>query len=312
MLRDLAEPFSNISKQFQHFVSLLKSVMRLTFLFFAVCFAAITIANQSLLTSIIKPLINILNRDFEKFLFKYSKIYEPLEILKRRDAYLKCLTKIKSHNSDFDNGLVSYTLNENKFCDLFDSERQRLSTGNRNPTYEFADFTVKGKSVRVVNDTMYPAGPPSFDWSTSSSCITPVKDQGYYCNNCWAFSGIASLEGHWCIKTGQAVSLSEQQAVDCNRNPQTGNWGCDGGSIASCYMYIYGNDGIQNDTTYPYQEGTSHNGAYSCRYSQVNRVASTCGYWRIRPYNEDLLKNVIAGRGPVAAAMYGSLDTFCK
>lgn len=286
--------------------------MKLTFFFIAVCFAAV--ANQSLITSIIKPLVsplvNILDGNFVKFLLKYSKIYDVDEILQREAEYLRSLTTIRNHNSDYDEGLLSYTLRENKFCDLSDSERQRISTGNRNPPYEFADFTITRKSIGIVNNTMFPAGPLSVDWRTSN-CISPVKDQGYYCNNCWAFSSIASLEAHWCIKTGQTVSLSEQQAVDCNRNDQTGNWGCDGGSMASCYMYISGNDGIASDATYPYQEATTHNGTYSCRYSRTNKVATTCGYWRIRPYNEDLLKNVVA-HGPVAAAMYASLDTFCK
>ena len=304
----VGKPFQIKANSFQHFfVSLLKSVMKLTFFFITVCFA---VANQSLITSIMKPLLNTLDKDFVNFLLKYSKIYDVNEILEREAAFLKCLSKIKSHNSDYDKRLVSYTLKENKFCDLFDSERQRLSTGNRNPPYEFADFMVKRKSVGTVNKAMYPAGPASFDWTTTN-CISPVKDQGYYCNNCWAFSSIASLEAHWCIKTGQAVSLSEQQAVDCNRNPQTGNWGCDGGSPASCFMYIYGNDGIQNDTTYPYQERTAHSGTYSCKYSREKRTATTCGYWRIRPLDEDLLKNVIAGSGPVAAGMYADLDTFC-
>lgn len=94
---------------------------------------------------------------------------------------------------------------------------------------------VKRKSVGTVNKEMYPAGSASFDWATTN-CIAPVKDQEYFCHNCWAFSSIASLEAHWCIKTGQAVSLLEQQAVDCNRNLQTGNWGCDGGSSTSYHQ----------------------------------------------------------------------------
>lgn len=283
--------------------------MKLTFFFIAVCVSAV--ANHSLITAVVKLFFHFRDKNFEKFLRKYGKIYEVDEILEREVEYLKCLTKIRNHNADYDNGLFSYELRENKFCDLFSSERQRLSTGNRKPPYEFADLTIKGKKTRTVNDTMFPAGPFSIDWRTSK-CISHVKDQGFYCNNAWAFSAVASVEAHWCIKTGQAVSLSEQQAVDCNRHSTTGNWGCGGGSSTSLYMYIYGNDGIQNDTTYPYQEGTEHNGTYPCRYSRTNRAATTCGYWRVRPNNEDLLRNVVAGSGPVVAAMKGSLDTFCN
>lgn len=39
-----------------------------------------------------------------------------------------------------------------------------------------------------------------------------------------------------------------------------GNWGCKGGSQASAYMYIYGNDGIESDATYVYKEDVEHEG----------------------------------------------------
>lgn len=75
-------------------------------------------------------------------------------------------------------------------------------------------------------------------------------------------------------------------------------------------MYIYGNDGIQNDTTYPYQEDIEHTGIYPCRYQRKYRVATDIGYWRIRPKNETILRDVVYWKGPVAAAMYGSLPSF--
>lgn len=74
--------------------------------------------------------------------------------------------------------------------------------------------------------------------------------------------------------------------------------------------YIYGNNGIQNDTTYPYQEDVPHVGIYPCRSNLTKKVATDSGYWRIRPGNETLLRDVIAAKGPVAAALYGSMDSF--
>lgn len=71
-----------------------------------------------------------------------------------------------------------------------------------------------------------PPGPPDFDWR-SHGAVTEVLDQGFYCSSCWAFSAVGTLEAHNFIKNGVLKKLSEQNLIDCNNNPYTGNWGCD-------------------------------------------------------------------------------------
>ena len=93
-------------------------------------------------------------------------------------------------------------------------------------------------------------------------------------------------------------------------------------------MYILGNDGIESETTYPYKEDVEHTGLDSiladynlctskllpdihpCTYNRSRRVATDKGYFRLRPKNETLLRDVIAADGPVSAAFYGSMETF--
>jgi len=63
--------------------------------------------------------------------------------------------------------------------------------------------------------------------------------------------------------TGNLVSLSEQELIDCD----TANNGCDGGVIDSGYSFIISNKGIGSESDYPYRAQRTQ-----CDREQV------CGY----------------------------------
>lgn len=76
----------------------------------------------------------------------------------------------------------------------------------------------------------------------------------YMTGSCWAFSSTGAMEGINAITTGDLISLSEQELVDCDST----NDGCDGGYMDYAFEWVMQNGGIDSESNYPYtgQDGT--------------------------------------------------------
>ncbi|CAL5409988.1 unnamed protein product [Camellia sinensis] len=66
--------------------------------------------------------------------------------------------------------------------------------------------------------------------------------------SCWAFSSTGAMEGINTLVTGDLISLSEQELVDCD----TTNDGCEGGYMDYAFEWVISNGGIDTEADYPY------------------------------------------------------------
>ncbi|KAK8714882.1 hypothetical protein V6N13_042227 [Hibiscus sabdariffa] len=134
--------------------------------------------------------------------------------------------------------------------------------------------------------------PPSIDWRQKGA-VTGVKDQGK-CGSCWAFSTVVAVEGINQIKTGELVTLSEQELVDCDKE----NQGCEGGLMEQAFEFIKQSAGLTTEINYPYRAKDE-----SCDSSKLNGpVVMIDGYEMVPEKDEKALMKAVANQ-PVSIAI---------
>jgi cathepsin L len=218
------------------------------------------------------------------------------EEINRRSIWEANLAKINKHNLEADLGLHTYTLGMNKYGDMTNEEFNKQMNG--------LDISLKDKISGDRHTFRAPANfqnPDSVDWRTKGY-VTPVKDQ-QQCGSCWAFSATGSLEGQHFAKTQQLVSLSEQNLVDCSQ--RYGNMGCNGGLMDYAFQYIKDNNGIDTESSYPYQART-----LNCRFKPSDVGATDTGFMDIPSRDENALQTAIATIGPISVAIDASHSSF--
>ncbi|PRQ30348.1 putative zingipain [Rosa chinensis] len=117
---------------------------------------------------------------------------------------------------------------------------------------------------------------------------------------CWAFAAAAAVEGITKIKTGQLVSLSEQQLLECDRNI-----GCESGSVRSAFEYIKTNGGIASEEKYPYLSTSNVSTVRKCdTQKETMHAARITGYKNVPSNNQSALLEAVSMQ-PVSTAIEG-------
>lgn len=220
------------------------------------------------------------------------------EFLHRLENFIqndKFIDESNSHN-------YTYTLGHNKFSHMNSEEfaSSMLCGGMKDTSVK----NLRGflSEHNYVQDDINGL-PSSVDWRKHNA-VTDVKNQGN-CGSCWSFSTTGGLEGIYAISTGQLVSFSEQQLVDCDNVDS----GCNGGLMTNAFEWIEKNNGLCTEENYPYVSGNTGK-AGKCQNTCTLVVKSgISGYAEVKENDKNALMTALA-KQPVSVAIQANQPTF--
>ncbi|XP_017578216.1 cathepsin F [Pygocentrus nattereri] len=219
---------------------------------------------------------------FKDFMVKYNRTYSSQEEAEKRLHIFQKNLKTAETLQSLDQGTAEYGVT--KFSDLTEDEFRMMYL---NPMLSQWSLQKKMKPAAPASK----AAPESWDWREHGA-VSPVKNQGM-CGSCWAFSVTGNIEGQWFKKTGQLLSLSEQELVDCDKLDQA----CGGGLPSNAYEAIETLGGLETETDYSY---TGHK--QRCGFSTGKVVAYINSSVEL-PKEENDIAAWLVENGPVSAAL---------
>jgi len=234
---------------------------------------------------------------FEEFIEEFGVVFEnEAHRMERWGIFRRNLMKI----ADLEKEHPLATFGVTKFMDLTTHEFSKLHSGCFNHFSREQEIRDDMEKQGADAEKEYTFG-GSKDW-VAEGAVTDVKNQGN-CGSCWSFSTTGALEGAHFIATGELLSLSEQQLVDCSAL----NSGCDGGSMALAFFYTE-RHALETEADYPYVSGDTSS-ANSCSYDSSQGEVGASDYTNVDANSVSALKSAL-DVGPVSVAIQADQPAF--
>lgn len=220
--------------------------------------------------------------EFESFISTYNKTYVDAESKAKHFEIFQRTMEL--------NGGQGF----NYFSDLT-TEGIEATVGKTIPPETVAAYReyVLGLEEYTEEDDDFLIGPvpESLDLRQVPGLVGPVKDQGP-CGSCWAFGGMAAVEGFLGRRNGVYTSLSEQHLINCNQ------WGegCEGAQPSHVWIHGRITQGIATTETCPY-----HAKREQCNWSGDIRKIPGHGQKRIMDWQT--MKRVLANNRVVSVGI---------
>ncbi|KAF4673796.1 hypothetical protein FOL47_010055 [Perkinsus chesapeaki] len=225
-----------------------------------------------------------------RFNLDFGQADSEREVIFREN--LRYIDEVNAKNLSYQLGINQFThLTNDEFKSMMNLRGFRKARAPRLRIYEKSSqedafFEFKGNPEDL---------PKSVDWR-KEGYVTSVKQQGD-CGGCWAFAAAGALEGLYKKMTGELVSLSVQELIDCS-GPFDNN-GCSDGLPTQAFEYVNVN-GLMAEDDYKFIEFGA-----TCRANSLKNVikAGVVNFHEVIENSADSLKAALATFGPVSLAV---------